>query len=603
MGRPEEAGFSLIPGPGGAPSRTSPPPPAGPGAAPRRSLPSRNLDGLGIPGDDEDGTGNNDDHNSQDNRAPSYTQLVGVRIHASPESVYQGEAGDDELGPPPGYTAARERDADTISLPPAYGDYAHGEPPLSPSLDTITEGPASPGVGGAAPAPATAVEPVSLIISGHFIYHDPEGLDAEAAAAALAGLPLYAMNRGIASLSHSDTGVDLERIDYTIRPADSNNQQVRITSRRPRSIFTLRHIDERSVNLYARPLKGFRNRAEGQGEPTENIPRFACQAASRRCLGSFGIRKVRHRVVPHHYQQQQSQAHPGQLGRRPSDNIINNNNDSSNAASSSSGGGGGGAGSKVTSFAAKINPLATTEQGYAVVRLARPRARDNVPYFAVGDKGTGFAKPFFEARRVVDSSGSNAFSRLGLGGGAKAKGKARANSTSASSPATGQGVEMEASEWDWLDEFGTCIAREDQVLRTPIPNSQGVLPELLATATPAPPSPPSPPPSSPSQQQQQQQQQHRLVTLSTLPREEFDVLVSSWCLRVWWANADSLSSSGGPGGGGAWEGSKSSLWLSLGVFIFTRGYDPPLVLIARLTHLQQCAEDSEQQRTLVLVQA
>ncbi|KAH7027432.1 uncharacterized protein B0I36DRAFT_350961 [Microdochium trichocladiopsis] len=388
-----------------------------------------------------------------------------------------------------------------MGRPEKAGDYT--APPLPAALDTDTDGlpvySATSSVAAAAAAKAL-VEPLGLVISGQSIYReDAFGLGAAAAAAAEAAGPtqLYAMNRGIVGLSHAASSVTFERVDHAVRqqqeqqpglppppfPHDDDDGDgetaaataPRITSRN-RHIYDLRHIDEYTVTYTTRDINwAFSwNLNRKLAESEEMIPRFFCQAASRRSLGNFGLRQVKYKTAA----------------------------------------------------------AAQTTVGYAVVPLARGRDRavnGELPRFAAGEKGKGFAKALFEVRgstrrrEVVSAAGAAGSSG---GGGrdtasrfrgnslsSKSKGKAAAvdepyaSSPSSSSPPPPPPPQLEygvVTEWEWIDEFGALVAYEDQILS---PSDQG---QLLP----------------------------RLVTTVPMTRELFDVLVSCWCMRVWWQSAD-----------------------------------------------------------------
>ncbi|KXJ91568.1 hypothetical protein Micbo1qcDRAFT_234045 [Microdochium bolleyi] len=384
--------------------------------------------------------GSGDDMTSMGNQINNDTK-TDINSHAyTSRSTAGGDFGDDDSDLPPGYSpAAGGNDA---SLPPAYG--------------------ADSNVAGAV---APTIEPLSLVISGHFIYSDPGNPAGEtrepppsAPPIASAGPALYSMNRGISSLSHSDRSVNFERLDHSVRQTGSaggNSTAPRVVQR-SRHIFDLRHFDDQTAKFHASPLKGYKHRVEGAGEDDGNIPRFYCQATSRRSLGSFGLQQVKIR----------------------------------------------GSG---------FSALKGSEQGYDVLPLARRKAEHDTPHFAFGEKGKGLAKPMFTVRLKPVDGGSGTASSSGGGGGLFGKGKGKA--------------EVPVLFWEWLNEFGQVVAREDMAWRGVLPDThvQGqTLPQLDTSGIP------------------QLRQCHRLVTTTSLAREAFDVLVSSWCLRVWWESADNL---------------------------------------------------------------
>ncbi|KAH7027431.1 uncharacterized protein B0I36DRAFT_138410 [Microdochium trichocladiopsis] len=475
-------------------------------------------------------------------------------------------------------------DDDPDNRPPAYGE----------ALYDAVPGAAAAAVAAAA---ATTVEPLSLVINGQSIYRDNDMIDIDnnsnnnnntaptTGTPAPPGLALYAMNRGIASLSHTDSSVTFERLDHAVRHTSSSN---RMTSR-SKHIFTLRHIDDLAASFHARPLRGYRNRPEGAGESAANIPRFFCQAESRRSLGSFGLRKCRYRPAsaPTAAAAAASVSTAGADGAAPSyENPSNHNHHGHHHGAGPSSVS---PSSRVGGLAAKLIAAAGSEHGYAVVPLARRRAEHDIPRFAAGEKGHGYARPIFEVRRRAvaaialsrqQQQGDDVPSvqdglRHGEGGGGrgggrrlsglvKGKGKAtttNATTTSASATTTtadsggSSSSDTDGVEWEWFDEFGTLVAREDQVWRSPLPPPPP--PPASQEGLPLPVSPPAAAVPTATLHLQQQQQQpppprrhhhHRLVTLQPLPRETFDVLVSSWCLRVWWANADSLPGADDMGG-------------------------------------------------------
>lgn len=318
-------------------------------------------------------------------------------------------------------------------LPPAYGEDGR-----------LVPGGAAAAAGGpsssSAAAAAVMVEPRSLILSGQTVLLE-----------GAVGTSSYSLDRGIGSLSHSDTNVTLERLDHVNRrqappvpekgPAAGQKDNTRA-----RHIYDLRHVDDHRVSLMT---KGH-NWTMTPHDSLDMIPRFFGLAATRRCWGSFGLRQVR-------------------------------------------------------------------SDRYAVTPLAggsRRKVEDgDLPRFAPGEKKEGkeFARSVFEAR-VVTSTSSRAGGHYGSGGSSSSgssssrlkgfslsgKGKDKASAGDA------HGEHDGPAEWEWLDEFGAVVAREDWA----------ALGEHYVP---------------------------RLVTTAAMRRELFDVLVSSWCLRLWWQNADRVA--------------------------------------------------------------
>ncbi|KAJ1327521.1 hypothetical protein MN608_06849 [Microdochium nivale] len=392
---------------------------------------------------------------------PYHHSQPGINRHAYASRSAPGDDFgnyDDDL--PPGYTpaVASSNINDTGSLPPAYG--------------------ADSNVAGA--NAVSDVEPLALVISGHYVYgdtadpkaglHGPPSPSSPPLPVASAGPALYAMNRGIASLSHTDSSVTFDRLDHSVRQngssaggAGDGSAAVPRIVQRSRHIFDLRHVTDQSANIHVSPFRNSKSRIEGAVADASNIPFFYCQATSRRSLGSFGLQQIKVR------------------------------------------GSGLGAALKGAS-----------EQGYDVVPLARRKGEHETPQFAFGEKGAGLARPIFTARlRPVDGGGGGSGSSSSGVSSRFGKGKEKAD------PAP--------HFWEWHDELGRVVAHEDTAWRGVLPDTRVPgqdLPQVDASGIPQP------------------RPCHRLVTTTGLAREAFDVLVSSWCLRVWWESADAHAEPG-----------------------------------------------------------
>lgn len=110
--------------------------------------------------------------------------------------------------------------------------------------------------------------PVVLVLAGQSIH-------AESANTAV----LYRLNRGVASLTHSTSEVELERVHQTVRAGSSasNDPEPNIKIH-TRHIYTLKHM--RSMGLIVLP---------------SDAPRFYIEAVSRRheALGDIGLKQAR----------------------------------------------------------------------------------------------------------------------------------------------------------------------------------------------------------------------------------------------------------------------------------------------------------------------
>lgn len=369
---------------------------------------------------------------SQASSQSSRLQLPPAAQHGGIDDFFSDmDSGEDG---PPDYDDVMGYSGGGGDLPPAYGEDGR----LVPSGATAAAGGLS---SSSAAAAAVMVEPRSLILSGQTVLLE-----------GAAGTSSYSLDRGIGSLSHSDTNVTLERLDHVNRRqalpvSEKGSAAGQKDNTRTRHIYDLRHVDDHRVSLMT---KGH-NWTMTPHDSLDMIPRFFGLAATRRCWGSFGLRQV-------------------------------------------------------------------SSDRYAVTPLAggsRRKVEDgDLPRFAPGEKKEGkeFARSVFEAR-VVTSTSSRVGGHDGNGGSSSGSGSSRLKGFSL----TGKGKEKDKAsagdahgehdgpaEWEWLDEFGTIVAREDWA----------ALGEHYVP---------------------------RLVTTAAMRRELFDVLVSSWCLRLWWQNADRVA--------------------------------------------------------------
>lgn len=117
------------------------------------------------------------------------------------------------------------------------------------------------------------LEPTILILSRQSIHAESSNSPA-----------LYTLSRGIASLTHATSTVELQRVDRTIQ---TNRYGEPTIKPRTRHIYDIRHVERVSGGTKKLP---------------PDSPRFFAQAMSRKTLGSVALQKPQSATKQHRFQ-------------------------------------------------------------------------------------------------------------------------------------------------------------------------------------------------------------------------------------------------------------------------------------------------------------